>query len=142
MKLNGKMSDGQLLYSTLHGCRGRQYVCVLWTERCKDHQQPVPVQVPRETMDPHQDGAPFKGIPSPPQRRYGHTMVSFGRSLYVFGGAADGILDNEIHTPLTSTLVPGAPQGARSPCARVFHSTAVCSDAMYVFGGTVDPRPA
>ena len=38
----------------------------------------------------------LRGSLSPPQR-YGHTMVSFGRSLYVFGGIADGILDNKIH---------------------------------------------
>lgn len=85
----------------------------------------------------------LRGSPSPPQRRYGHTMVCFGRSLYVFGGAADGILDNEIHvfdvdSRSWSVIQPAL--GSQVPCARVFHSAAVCNDAMYVFGGTVDPQ--
>ena len=33
----------------------------------------------------------------PPSRRYGHTMVAHDRFLYVFGGAADSTLPNDIH---------------------------------------------
>jgi Galactose oxidase, central domain len=33
----------------------------------------------------------------PPSRRYGHSMVSHDRFLYVFGGAADNNLPNDIH---------------------------------------------
>uniref|UniRef100_A0A8C4H583 Leucine zipper like post translational regulator 1 n=1 Tax=Dicentrarchus labrax TaxID=13489 RepID=A0A8C4H583_DICLA len=39
----------------------------------------------------------LRGSPPPPQRRYGHTMVAFDRHLYVFGGAADNTLPNELH---------------------------------------------
>uniref|UniRef100_A0A3B3QVT1 Leucine zipper like post translational regulator 1 n=1 Tax=Paramormyrops kingsleyae TaxID=1676925 RepID=A0A3B3QVT1_9TELE len=39
----------------------------------------------------------LRGSPPPPQRRYGHIMVAFDRHLYVFGGAADNTLPNELH---------------------------------------------
>lgn len=39
----------------------------------------------------------LRGAPPPPARRYGHTMVSFDRHLYVFGGAADSALSNDLH---------------------------------------------
>lgn len=39
----------------------------------------------------------LRGAPPPPARRYGHTMVSFDRHLYVFGGAADSTLPNDLH---------------------------------------------
>ena len=78
---------------------------------------------------------------SPPQRRYGHSMVAFGQRLYVFGGAADGILDNEVHcfdvsSQSWSVIQPAS--GSQIPSGRVFHTAAVCGDSMYVFGGTVD----
>ena len=83
----------------------------------------------------------LRGSPSPPQRRYGHTMVAHGRSLYVFGGAADGILDNEVHcfdvdSRLWSVIQPAS--GSQTPSGRVFHSAAVWNNALYIFGGTID----
>ena len=83
----------------------------------------------------------LRGSPSPPQRRYGHTMVAYGRSLYVFGGAADGILDNEVHcfdvdSRLWSVIQPAS--GSETPCGRVFHSAAVWNNGLYIFGGTID----
>ncbi|XP_023228319.1 leucine-zipper-like transcriptional regulator 1 [Centruroides sculpturatus] len=39
----------------------------------------------------------LRGAPPPPTRRYGHTMVAFDRHLYVFGGAADSTLPNDLH---------------------------------------------
>lgn len=39
----------------------------------------------------------LRGAPPPPARRYGHTMVAFDRHLYVFGGAADATLSNDLH---------------------------------------------
>ena len=81
------------------------------------------------------------GSPCPPQRRYGHTMVAYSRCLYVFGGAADGILDNEVHCfdvdSRTWSVVHPA-EGSDIPCGRVFHSAAVWGNSFYVFGGTVD----
>ncbi|KAI2664954.1 hypothetical protein H4Q32_003278 [Labeo rohita] len=67
----------------------------------------------------------LRGSPPPPQRRYGHTMVAFDRHLYVFGGAADNTLPNELHC-------------YDMPSGRLFHAAAVIHDAMYIFGGTVD----
>ena len=83
----------------------------------------------------------LRGSPCPPQRRYGHTMVAYGRSLYVFGGAADGILDNEVHcfdvdSRMWSVIRPA--EGSETPCGRVFHSAAVWCNGLYVFGGTID----
>ena len=83
----------------------------------------------------------LRGSPSPPQRRYGHTMVAYGRSLYVFGGAADGILDNEVHcfdvdSRFWSVIQPAS--GSEVPCGRVFHSASVWNNALYAFGGTID----
>lgn len=40
----------------------------------------------------------LRGAPPPPARRYGHTMVSFDRHLYVFGGTADSTLPNDLHS--------------------------------------------
>lgn len=78
---------------------------------------------------------------SPPQRRYGHSMVAYGLRLHVFGGAADGILDNEVHcfdvsSQCWSVIHPS--QGSQVPSGRVFHTSAVCGNSMYIFGGTVD----
>ena len=38
-----------------------------------------------------------RGGPQPPKKRYGHTMVTFNRCLYIFGGATGQILPNDIH---------------------------------------------
>ena len=83
----------------------------------------------------------LKGDTSPPQRRYGHSMVAYGQQLYVFGGAADGILDNEVHcfdveSRCWSIIQPA--EGSQVPSGRVFHTAAVCDDCMYIFGGTID----
>ncbi|KAM7082416.1 leucine-zipper-like transcriptional regulator 1 isoform 1-T1 [Ciconia maguari] len=134
----------------------------------------------------------LRGSPPPPQRRYGHTMVAFDRHLYVFGGAADNTLPNELHcydvdsqtweviqpSPDSEVSHPevaervSAPEEVPSlppeecglkkswdvfgldfgittvkqpptadselPSGRLFHAAAVISDAMYIFGGTVD----
>ena len=83
----------------------------------------------------------LRGDTAPPQRRYGHSMVAYAGQLYVFGGAADGILDNEVHcfnveTRNWSVIKPY--DGSQVPSARVFHTAAVSRDCMFVFGGTVD----
>ncbi|XP_061417062.1 leucine-zipper-like transcriptional regulator 1 isoform X1 [Lethenteron reissneri] len=89
----------------------------------------------------------LRGSPPPPQRRYGHTMVTFDRHLYVFGGAADNTLPNELHSYDTDSrsweVVQANPDSEvidamLLPSGRVFHAAAVIGDAMYIFGGTVD----
>ncbi|XP_021232847.1 leucine-zipper-like transcriptional regulator 1 isoform X3 [Numida meleagris] len=132
----------------------------------------------------------LRGSPPPPQRRYGHTMVAFDRHLYVFGGAADNTLPNELHCydvdsqtwevvqpspdsepgvlPAVAERAEEAPSlpseerglkksravfgldfgtaagkqpptaASELPSGRLFHAAAVISDAMYIFGGTVD----
>uniref|UniRef100_A0A3Q2PGU0 Leucine zipper like post translational regulator 1 n=1 Tax=Fundulus heteroclitus TaxID=8078 RepID=A0A3Q2PGU0_FUNHE len=83
----------------------------------------------------------LRGSPPPPQRRYGHTMVAFDRHLYVFGGAADNTLPNELHcydvdSQTWEVIQPS--QDSEMPSGRLFHAAAVIQDAMYIFGGTVD----
>ncbi|NWU98021.1 LZTR1 regulator, partial [Upupa epops] len=133
----------------------------------------------------------LRGSPPPPQRRYGHTMVAFDRHLYVFGGAADNTLPNELHCydvdSQTWEVIQPSPdsevkcslwffllEAEETSCShpsvevslqpsshslgaqrqksqhqlipalgsgqngRLFHAAAVISDAMYIFGGTVD----
>uniref|UniRef100_A0A6Q2Z5J6 BTB domain-containing protein n=1 Tax=Esox lucius TaxID=8010 RepID=A0A6Q2Z5J6_ESOLU len=110
----------------------------------------------------------LRGSPPPPQRRYGHTMVAFDRHLYVFGGAADNTLPNELHcydvdsqtweviqpsldsevqaqeavTLLDLVVGLGVGMCSLHPntswSGRLFHAAAVIQDAMYIFGGTVD----
>ncbi|XP_064102982.1 leucine-zipper-like transcriptional regulator 1 isoform X1 [Macrobrachium nipponense] len=83
----------------------------------------------------------LRGAPPPPTRRYGHTMVAFDRHLYVFGGAADSTLPNDLHcfdldNQTWSVVTPAL--DSQIPSGRLFHAAAVVADAMYVFGGTVD----
>lgn len=83
----------------------------------------------------------LRGSPPPPQRRYGHTMVAFDRHLYVFGGAADNTLPNELHcydvdSQTWEVIQPST--DSELPSGRLFHAAAVIHDAMYIFGGTVD----
>ncbi|MEE6512187.1 hypothetical protein FKM82_019113 [Ascaphus truei] len=83
----------------------------------------------------------LRGSPPPPQRRYGHTMVAFDRHLYVFGGAADNTLPNELHcydVDCQSWEVIQPSPDSELPSGRLFHAAAVICDAMYIFGGTVD----
>ncbi|XP_046979238.1 leucine-zipper-like transcriptional regulator 1 isoform X1 [Schistocerca americana] len=83
----------------------------------------------------------LRGAPPPPARRYGHTMVAYDRHLYVFGGAADSTLPNDLHcydldTQTWSVVMPAS--DSQVPSGRLFHAAAVIGDAMYIFGGTVD----
>ncbi|XP_044749089.1 leucine-zipper-like transcriptional regulator 1 [Coccinella septempunctata] len=83
----------------------------------------------------------LRGAPPPPARRYGHSMVAFDRHLYVFGGAADSTLSNDLHCfdldSQTWSVVHPVPDSF-VPSGRLFHAAAVVGDAMFIFGGTVD----
>ncbi|RWS21527.1 leucine-zipper-like transcriptional regulator 1, partial [Leptotrombidium deliense] len=83
----------------------------------------------------------LRGAPPPPTRRYGHTMVAFDRHLYVFGGAADSTLPNDLHAfdlnSKTWSVIQTAPE-SEVPSGRLFHAAAVIGDVMYIYGGTVD----
>lgn len=83
----------------------------------------------------------LRGAPPPPARRYGHTMVSFDRHLYVFGGAADSTLPNDLHcydldTQTWNVVMPS--NDSEVPSGRLFHAASVIGEAMFIFGGTVD----
>lgn len=83
----------------------------------------------------------LRGPAPPPARRYGHTMVAFDRHLYVFGGAADATVSNDLHcfdldSQTWSIILPAADSFV--PSGRLFHAAAVVGDAMFIFGGTVD----
>ncbi|KAJ8712755.1 hypothetical protein PYW08_008059 [Mythimna loreyi] len=76
-----------------------------------------------------------------PARRYGHVMVAHRAHLYVFGGAADNTLPNDLHkydldTQIWSVVAPAGE--SQIPSGRLFHAGAVVGDALYIFGGTVD----
>uniref|UniRef100_A0A8D8YQK1 Leucine-zipper-like transcriptional regulator 1 n=1 Tax=Cacopsylla melanoneura TaxID=428564 RepID=A0A8D8YQK1_9HEMI len=83
----------------------------------------------------------LRSAPPPPTWRYGHTMVAHDRHLYVFGGAADSTLSNNLHCydldAVTWTVVPVEP-GSQVPSGRLFHASAVMGDCMFVFGGAVE----
>ena len=91
--------------------------------------------------------------PPPPIRRYGHSMVAYNSQLYVFGGAADNILPNELHCydlddETWSTILPvaadvhaaGPKKGIAVPSGRLFHAATIVDNAMFLFGGTVDNK--
>ncbi|XP_039298383.1 leucine-zipper-like transcriptional regulator 1 isoform X2 [Nilaparvata lugens] len=83
----------------------------------------------------------LRGAPPPPARRYGHTMVTFDRHLYVFGGAADSTLPNNLHCYDLDTQtwsVVSIAQDSNIPSGRLFHAAAVVGEGMFIFGGTVD----
>ena len=75
--------------------------------------------------------------------RYGHSMVAYDRHLYVFGGAADNILPNELHCfdliDEKWTIIDHSNSEAGSvPSGRLFQGATMVSDTLYLFGGTVD----
>lgn len=77
----------------------------------------------------------------PPDKRYGHTMVTHDRHLYVFGGASGNILPKGIHCfdlDEQMWLNIEIAEDSEVPSGRLFHAAAVIKDAMYIFGGTVD----
>lgn len=68
-------------------------------------------------------------------------MVHHDRFLYVFGGAADSTLPNDLFSydldsQVWSVIIPA--QESTIPSGRLFHAAAVIGDAMYIFGGTID----
>ncbi|XP_029475633.1 leucine-zipper-like transcriptional regulator 1 [Rhinatrema bivittatum] len=98
-----------------------------------EFQEKVWTRIPTEHL--------LRGSPPPPQRRYGHTMVAFDRHLYVFGGAADNTLPNELHcydVDSQTWEVIQSSMDSELPSGRLFHAAAVICDAVYIFGGTVD----
>lgn len=68
-------------------------------------------------------------------------MVAFDRHLYVFGGAADSTLSNDLHcfdldAQTWSVILPA--YESLVPSGRLFHAATVVGDAMFIFGGTID----
>ena len=68
-------------------------------------------------------------------------MVHHDRFLYVFGGAADSTLPNDLHcydldSQVWSIIIPAST--SHVPSGRLFHAASVIRDAMYIFGGTID----
>lgn len=83
----------------------------------------------------------LRAVPPSPTRRYGHTMVAYDRFLYVFGGAADHTLPNDLHCYDLDTntwSIVKVTADSEVPSGRLFHASAVVDGAMYIFGGTVD----
>lgn len=68
-------------------------------------------------------------------------MVAYDRHLYVFGGAADHTLPNDLHCYDLDTntwSIIDVNEDSEVPSGRLFHASAVVDGAMYIFGGTVD----
>lgn len=70
-------------------------------------------------------------------------MVYHGRHLYVFGGAVDSTLPNDVYSfDLDSKgwTVVSPTSCSEIPSERLFHAAAVLDDAMYIYGGTMDKK--
>jgi len=81
----------------------------------------------------------LKGTSPPPSRRYGHTMVAHDTHLYVFGGAADSNLPNDLYWyDLENETWDVVQTTGEMPCGRLFHHADVIDNRMYIFGGTID----
>lgn len=68
-------------------------------------------------------------------------MVAHDRFLYVFGGANDLTVSNDLHcydldSHVWSIIVPA--MDSQCPSGRIFHAAAVINDSMYIFGGTME----
>lgn len=81
----------------------------------------------------------LKGTSPPPSRRYGHTMVAHDTHLYVFGGAADSNLPNDLYWyDLENETWDVVQTTGEIPSGRLFHHGDVIENKMYIFGGTID----
>lgn len=81
----------------------------------------------------------LKGTSPPPSRRYGHTMVAHDTHLYVFGGAADSNLPNDLYWyDLENETWDVVQTTGDIPSGRLFHHGDVIENKMYIFGGTID----
>jgi len=71
-----------------------------------------------------------------PYQRYGHTVVSRGRTCYLFGGRNDEAACNLLYTFCTQTHTWARPEVTGDiPGQRDGHSACVIGDFMFVFGG-------
>eukprot|EP00392_Amoebophrya_sp_AT5.2_P010688 g10753.t1 len=71
-----------------------------------------------------------------PSRRTDHSVVLFGRSMYVFGGFDGRTRFNDLHElKLDDTRWIPISTRTRSPKPRFGHSACVFENSMYVFGG-------
>lgn len=85
-----------------------------------------------------ENGLPLK-YPEVPFQRYGHTAVSYGDKIYMWGGRNDDQLCNILYCFDPQTISWSRPdvKGA-IPGARDGHSACVIGDCMYIFGGFVE----
>lgn len=76
------------------------------------------------------------GIGLQPQKRFGHSSVVFGNSMYVFGGW-DGrdTLQDFFQLDLGTTSWTKLPKQKHTPRSRYRHTATLCGEAMFVFGG-------
>ncbi|XP_034242461.1 kelch domain-containing protein 3-like [Thrips palmi] len=71
-----------------------------------------------------------------PFQRYGHTAVSHGKYVYVWGGRNEQAACNQIFVFDTETLTWSRPKATGMvPAARDGHTACIINNRMYVFGG-------
>ncbi|PAA55362.1 hypothetical protein BOX15_Mlig010006g2, partial [Macrostomum lignano] len=76
-----------------------------------------------------------------PEKVFGHSMLSYGRHLFVFGGVTGSSVMNQLFSydlddKTWSTVEPAA--GSRVPDGRLYHSAVLVDSSMYIFGGNVE----
>ena len=74
-----------------------------------------------------------------PFQRYGHTVVSHGKKIYLFGGRNDNHSCNKLYCFDTEKHKWSCPEVCGYiPTARDGHTSCTSQDSMYVFGGYED----
>ena len=72
-----------------------------------------------------------------PLARFGHTAVSKGHRMYIFGGCAHKrpLLNDLYILDLKTMMFERVETGSHLPSARTWHAAVVVRNQMYVFGG-------
>ncbi|KAL1139782.1 hypothetical protein AAG570_006759 [Ranatra chinensis] len=71
-----------------------------------------------------------------PYQRYGHSAVTYGKNIYIWGGRNDQVSCNKLFCFDTETYLWSCPATSGSiPCSRDGHSACVIGHNMYIFGG-------
>uniref|UniRef100_A0A2P2ID27 Kelch domain-containing protein 3-like n=2 Tax=Hirondellea gigas TaxID=1518452 RepID=A0A2P2ID27_9CRUS len=74
-----------------------------------------------------------------PFRRYGHSVVAYGRHIYLWGGRNDDICDERLYCFDTADMKWSTPHvKGEMPLASDGHAAAIYENVMYIHGGYVE----